>query len=104
MNLLAMQGMNDFTTVLFVVLIGILVIFLGMIVIILILSLIGTIFDKINNKKEKPKAVVETNKEEVVESSDLDGKTKAAIMAAIYMYYLNEGSNCEFVVKKIKKI
>ena len=104
MSLLAMQGMNDFTTVLFVFIIGVLVIFLGMAVIVVILQLIGKIFDKVDKKQTKKPVIVETKKEEVVSSNGLDSKTKAAIVAAIYMYYLNEGSNCEFIVKKIKKI
>jgi len=104
MNFLVMQGMNDFTTNLFVFLIGVGIIFLGMAVIVLILQLIGYIFDK---KKTNIK-VIKENKVEVTpqvdSSSQLDAKTKAAIIGAIYMFYLNEGSNCEFIVKKIKKI
>ncbi len=102
MNFLALSGMNDATTVLFVFLIGVLIIFLGMTVIILALQLMGKIFDKINNKPQKEiKTVTPT---EQTTNLSVDEKTKAAIIGAIYMYYLNEGSNCEFIVKKIKRI
>ena len=102
MNLLALNGMNDATTVLFVFLIGVLVIFLGMAIIIVILQIMGKIFDKVNDKGLKPK--IETKKEEIQTVQGIDEKTRAAIIGAIYMYYLNEGSNCEFIVKKIKRI
>ena len=63
----------------------------------------GKIFDKINNKpKQEVKAVVET--QEVTNTQEVDEKIKAAIIGAIYMYYLNDGSDCEFVVRKIKRI
>jgi hypothetical protein len=73
-----------------------------MVVIIVILQIMGKIFDKINGKTVKPK--VETKVEQLQAVQGIDEKTKAAIIGAIYMYYLNEGSNCEFIVKKIKRI
>lgn len=103
MNLLAMEGMNDVTTVLFVFLIGVSVIFLGMLVIVLILQLMGKIFDKINNR-QKPVVKTAVVVEENTNNDVVDEKIKAAIIGAIYMYYLNEGSDCEFVVRKIKRI
>ncbi len=103
MNLLALPGMNDTVTVLFIVLIGILVVFLGMALIVVILQLIGKVFDKVDDKNKKPKKVVSVQEPAPVEQG-LDEKTKAAIIGAIYMYYLNEGSDCEFVVRKIKRI
>ena len=103
MNLLALPGMNDASTVLFIVLIGILIIFLGMALIVVILQLIGKIFDKIDEKNKKPKQVAPVQETTQIEQG-LDDKTKAAIIGAIYMYYLNEGSDCEFIVRKIKRI
>ena len=103
MNFLALYGMGDLATVLFVLLMGILIVFLGITIIIITLIIIGKVFDKINNK-EQPKQVDMVKEEPTEVLEGLDNKTKAAIIGAIYMYYLNEGSNCEFVVKKIKKI
>ena len=106
MNLLALEGMNDATTVLFVFLIGVLIIFLGMTVIILTLQIMGKVFDKINNKskKESKPVIVSQQPEQEAKTQEVDEKIKAAIIGAIYMYYLNEGSDCEFVVRKIKRI
>ncbi len=103
MNFLALSGMNDATTVLFVFLIGVLIIFLGMAVIIVILQLMGKVFDKATTKPKK-EVKTETAPTTEIINSGVDEKTKAAIIGAIYMYYLNEGSNCEFIVKKIKRI
>ena len=48
---------------------------------------------------------VKLNASCVVKSVDVvDEKTKAAIIAAIYMYYLQEENNCEFIVRNIKRV
>lgn len=102
MNLLALEGMNDITTVLFVLLMGTVIVFVGMAVIVFILQMMGKIFDKIGSAPKKEIKTVEVIQEP--QTQEVDEKIKAAIIGAIYMYYLNEGSDCEFVVRKIKRI
>ena len=105
MNFLALNGLSDGMTVVFTVFMGILVVFLGMTVIILCLFSIGKIFDKINSK-QTAKINVKQTEEKIISSDndDIDEKTRVAIISAIYMYYLQQDSGCEFVVKKIKRI
>lgn len=102
MNLLAIEGLGEVASIFFVAGMGILIVFLGMAFIVAVLLLIGKFFNR--TKKETKKEEIKVQETTQEESNDLDNKTKAAIFAAIYMYYLNEGSSCEFVVKKIKKI
>ncbi len=106
MNFLGLNGLSDGTTVLFTVLMGILVVFLGMSVIIFFLFTIGKIFDGINKKekKEKVSAKKEVALETVTESEEVDEKIKAAIVAAIYAYYIEQNANCEFKIRNIKRL
>lgn len=103
MNLLALEGMGHGLTVLFTVVLGVLVIFLGMTIIITFLILMGRIFDFISNKQKKE---LKPQKEEtsIVTEIGIDEKTRSAIIASIYMYYLQEDNNCEFIVRDIKKV
>ena len=100
-------------------LIGFLIVFAGIALIILIIWLIGLLMRKTNNlaflstwgraiksvfsrkKKEKPEEhkVQEENVEE-----DIPDEVKVAIMAAIMAYYSEEAPQCEFKVKRIKRI
>ena len=52
-------------------------------------------------KKEVPKPVV---KQTTVESDELSDETVAVIMATLTAYYQQTGSNCEFIVKRIKRL
>ncbi len=93
---------------LFVFILGLVVVFFGIIVIVLVVSIIGAIMKRKSNKPktEKPVAVAKAP-QAVQASADVDDKVKAAIVAAITAYYFAENSsnsNCEFVVRKIKRL
>ena len=90
---------------LFVFILGMVVIFLGMIVIVLAVTVCGKLMNKTTDapKKEelKPEPVVT---ETVVEKDEeIPTHVKAAIVAAISAYYFNQKSNCDFIVRKIRR-
>lgn len=96
-------------------LIGFLVVFLGIVLIIFIIWLIGLILRKTNNlaflnklnfknklkKKKQEGAQAEINQKA---DDEIPDEVKAAIVAAIMAYYDNEKTECEFVVRRIKRI
>ena len=92
-------------------LIGFLIVFLGIVLIIAIIWLIGLLMRKTNNlafltnigKKKKKKAEPQTA-EAVTETDEVPDEVKAAIIAAIMAYYSAEKPQCEFKVKRIKRI
>lgn len=94
-------------TGLFVFILGILIVFLGMGIIVLVISGIGKIMTAAKNKKSEPsKKETSPAASSAAPSATADGVSQevvAAITAAIACYYSQSGSNCEFVVKKIKK-
>lgn len=103
---------SSFPEALVYALIGFLVVFIGITLIILIIWLLGLIMRKTNNlaflttgkkKKQKPSGV-EVEKE--IEDNDgaIPDEVKAAIVAAIMAYYCEEKPECEFKVKKIRRI
>lgn len=95
-------------------LIGFLVVFLGIILIIFIIWLIGLILRKTNNlaflNKLSFKRLKKGNSPEISqvepdkETDEIPDEVKAAIIAAIMAYYDNEKPECEFIVRRIKKI
>ena len=94
-------------------LIGFLVVVLGIVLIIFIIWLIGFILRKTNNlaflrrisiKKRKDKPVPESSAAQQNGSDELPDGVKAAIIAAIVAYYGTEKPECEFKVKRIKRI
>ena len=95
-------------------LIGFLVVFLGIVLIIFIIWLIGLILRKTDNLAFLSKISFKRIKKkgQVVEQTDTpenkqDGipdEVKAAIIAAIMAYYDNEKPECEFIVRRIKRI
>lgn len=114
---------DNFGEALVYALIGFLVVFCGIILIICIIYLLGFIFKKTNNlaflgkwgqkikqffskiagkfKKKKP---IQCEDKEFTETDDIDAELKAAIIAAVMAYYSNEKPECEFRVKRIKRI
>ena len=90
---------------LFVFLLGILVVFFGIALIVLVVSVIGKIMS-VKDEKAKAKKEIQETQSEIVEEvyEDIPDHVKAAIVAAITAYYFNQRSNCEFKVKKIKRI
>lgn len=99
-NLLA----SDFTNGLFVFVLGLLIVFFGISIIVLVVSIIGKLMNVKKNTKS-PKETVATNNEatQVIEEG-LTGETVAAITAVLTAYYFSQGSNCEFKIKKIKRL
>ena len=93
--------------------IGIVVVFLGILILIGLLMLVGFIFKKCDEKglltkkkKIKPKSEEKVTEPVTVTADDADipDKVKAAIVAAIMAYYQTEQPQCEFTVKRIKRI
>ncbi len=90
---------------------GFLFVFIGILLLIIVITLLGKVVSQIEGKnkpkvkKEKsapvtpaPPVTVKSNAEEV------DASVVAAITAALMAYYEAQGTNCEFVVKRIRKI
>lgn len=105
---------SNFGEALIYALIGFLVVVAGIVLIICIIWLLGLILRKTDNLaflrrfgKRKPKA--ETDESSVKEESaipdgELTPEVKVAIIAAIVAYYGNEKPECEFKVRRIKRI
>lgn len=104
---------SNFGEALAYALIGFLVVATGIVLIICIIWLIGFVLRKTNNldflrrigKKQDKKTVVQ---EVVKQPESIDGElpddVKAAIIAAIVAYYGAEKPECEFKVRRIKRI
>ena len=93
-------------------LIGFLIVFLGIVIIITIIWLIGLLMRKTNNleflfkkdNKKKPEPVKEETNEVSATDGEVPDEIKVAIMAALMAYYSEEKPECEFKVKRIKRI
>lgn len=104
----AVRGLGE---ALIYALIGFLIVFLGIVIIIAIIWLIGLLMRKTNNfaflfrKRDKKKEASIPATEVAVESEEeIPDDVKAAIVAALMAYYVQEQPKCEFKVKRIKKI
>ena len=92
---------------LFVFILGLMVVFFGMLVIVIAVSVCGKLLNKAADAPKKP---VKEEKCEVapqpavVKNDEVPPHIKAAIVAVISAYYFENKSNCEFKVKKIKRI
>ena len=88
-----------------VLLIGMLVVFSGMTIIICSVSICGKIMNKAENATKKVKTTVEPKVAQPVkvESDEVPEHIKAAIIAAISAYYFNTKSECDFIVRKIRR-
>ena len=87
-------------------LIGFLVVFVGIALLIAVVWLVGKVLSKTQGgaatvKKTQPVPKQSTKPQS---SDEIDAETLAVITAAIMAYYENQGSRCEFVVKRIKRI
>ena len=107
--------MSDISWGIFTFILGVVVIFAGMAFLVLVISAIGLIMKKIDQKKEAkqetpaPVQVVEEKVEPVQEDNEVeDGNLRAAIIAAVMMCLeetkKESGSTCEFVVRRIRRI
>lgn len=100
---------ESFGEALIYALIGFLVVFLGIVLIIFIIWLVGLIIRKSNNfefltkigKKKKQKESTVTIPEE---DGEVPAEIKAAITAVLMTYYSEEKPECEFKVKRIKRL
>lgn len=99
-NLLELARLPQAT---FVFVLGVLVVFIGIAIIILVVSIIGKIMET-NKKKSVKVAPTETALSIIEEREEVPAHVKAAIVAAISAYYFNQQSECEFRIKKIKRI
>ena len=103
---------SDFPEALVYALIGFAIVFVGIAIIITIIWLVGLLMRKTDNLaflseigKKKPKSDdVSSEAPPVSEEEALPDELKAAIIAAIMMYYESERPQCEFIVKRIKRI
>lgn len=91
--------------------IGLIFVFIGIALLIGVVSLVGLFMQKTNGKmssfkkeKAEPKATPAPAVATVTETEEVPDQVKAAIVAAIMAYYNAEKPQCEFVVKKIKRI
>lgn len=126
MNLLLEIGMHengsyyfsDFGEALIYALLGFLIVFAGIAIIIAIIWLIGLLMRKTDDlakvaeffkrKRGEPDQTAEEPpqlaEERVAGSDEVPAEVKAAIVAAIMAYYENEKPECEFKVKRIKRL
>ncbi len=96
---------NNLSQGLFTFVLGMLVVFLGIAIIVIFVQLAGNIFNK-SEKKEEVKPVEVVEEAPVVVEEGVPEHVKVAIIAAISAYYFNNEeskSNCDFVVRKIKR-
>lgn len=99
--------MSKLVLSLFVFFTGLTVIFLGITILIICVLGVGAILKKTSAPKidkEKVQIKSETESLPVSQSSEIPVQVKAAIIAAISAYYGNENPQCEFKVKKIKRL
>ena len=105
-------AMTNLQAGLYVFVMGFIVVFLGMGVIIAVVSIIGKIMEKVNKSRAKKAEEASANsqteamltQDTVSEDSDEEARIRAAIVAVLTNYYFNQGSNCEFKIKKIRRI
>ena len=103
---------SEFPEALVYALIGFLIVFVGITIIIAIIWLIGLLMRKTDNlafltnkgKKKKEQSETVTMPQTVIEDDEIPDEVKAAIVAAIMAYYQTEQPQCEFKVKRIKRI
>ena len=106
---------NGIAEALVYALIGFAVVFLGIMLIIFIIWIIGVILRKTNNLAFLSKLNlknVRKKKEEIVEQADavnedddeIPDEVKVAIIGAIMAYYDSAKPECDFIVRRIKRI
>ncbi len=94
----------------FVFLLGIIVVFFGIAVIILVIEGIGKIITMKNGKNtvkeddDEDEPVVTDTASVSQEYEGVSPEVVAAISAVLSTYYFSNESNCEFKIKKIKRI
>lgn len=102
---------SNFGESLIYALIGFVVVFIGIVIIIFIIKFIGFLLQKTNNfaflsnlKRKKKQEILPSAAKEEPMDGEIPDEIKAAIIAAITVYYDGEKSVCDFKVKRIKKL
>ena len=110
LNLLAkVNKMEPVPGGLYTFVLGLLVVFLGIAIIVIFVSIAGKIFSSGETKEPKQpkvkveKPVVVEKVEAPVDNGEVPDHIKVAIVAAITAYYEEKKSNCDFIVKKIRR-
>ena len=85
-------------------LIGCLVVFAGIVILIGLLYLVGYIIRKAEKSNGLKRKAAVTEETAPSENDEVPDEVKAAIVAAVMAYYSAEKPQCEFVVKRIKRI
>lgn len=98
--------LSNIQTGLITFLLGMLIVFFGICVLIFFVWLIGNLLKKakspnVQEPTNQPVEVITDQKD--VQDGDIPATVRVAIMAAIYAYYNQNNSQCEFIVKKIKR-
>ena len=99
------DGSGVFLDVLLYALIGFVITFLGVAILIVLVWVVGKIIKAITGKldgRKKPSS--EAEPPAAVQADGISEEIRAAIVAAISAYYLSEDGNCEFKVKRIKRL
>ncbi len=93
-------------------LIGFVIVFIGIVIIIAVIWLLGLLMRKTNNlafltqrkNRKEPEKERITPSETAERDNDVPDEVKAAIIAAIMAYYETSKPQCEFKVKRIKRL
>lgn len=93
-------------------LIGFVIVFIGIVIIIAVIWLLGLLMRKTNNfafltqrkNRKEPEKERITSSDAAEGDNDVPDEVKAAIIAAIMAYYETSKPQCEFKVKRIKRL
>ncbi len=111
LSLIKQEGSLGFGEACIYALIGFVIVFAGIVLIIFIIWLIGLIMRKTDNLAFLSKIGKRKKKQQPVKpevqpdnTGEIPDEVKAAIVAAIMAYYYEEKPECEFKVRRIKRI
>ena len=87
-------------------LVGFAITFLGVAILIFLIWLVGKIIGSVTGKRRSKQNAAQASLPADVPAEDdgLSEEIRVAIVAAISAYYMSESSNCEFKVKRIKRL
>lgn len=111
LSLIKQEGSLSFGEACIYALIGFALVFAGIVLIICIIWLIGLIMRKTNNlaflskiARKKNKSPAEPEAVQATGEGEISDEIKAAIVAAVMAYYYEKKPECEFKVRRIKRI
>jgi sodium pump decarboxylase gamma subunit len=91
-------------------LLGFIIVFIGIALLVGVVWLVGYVIQKTTKKASKANKAAEKNAEQLEQATtsfgeeELTEETVAVITAAIMAYYAKEKPECEFTVKRIKRL